>query len=169
LLLVVVVWGGGLVITRSRVVAPPARPSWQHSFLELTQPQQRVYRELREALFEAENRRADEQAWPPVAWLVEQAVPPFSTGRWSLRREFPYATYVGDAEGLRWLVLFIEPEPRRPGTLADPPAPVDEEHHTLRDGTALHVTVWTAALSTPAPEGVLAFPAAEGWVQRTGQ
>jgi hypothetical protein len=169
LLLVVVVWGAGLLLTRSRVLPASARPSWQRSFLELSPPQQRAYRELREAVFEAENRRADVQAWPEVAWLVEQGVPPFSVEGWSLRRKGPYASYVGEAEGLRWLVLFIEPEPMALGTVADVKAPDDEEHHTLRDGTALHVTVWTAPSSTAVPEGVLAFPASEGWLQRVGQ
>ncbi len=168
-MLVVVVWGGGLLVTRSRVLPVAERPSWQHSFLELSAPQQRVYRELREAVFEAENQRVDQQAWPEVASLVDQGVPPFSRPTWSLRRKGPYATYVGEAEGLRWLVLFIEPEPLAAGQVADAKAPDDEEHHTLRDGTALHVTVWTAPMNAPSFEGVLAFPASEGWVQRVGR
>ena len=46
---------------------------------------------------------------------------------------------------------------------------VNYQHHTLPDGTALHVTVWSMANQGPEPTEVLAFPVSEGWVQRVGR
>ena len=89
----------------------------------------------------------------------------------SRRQHGIYVNYVGvpaAAQGTRWLVLFIEPAATA-FEAKTPPPPVDEEHHTLPDGTALHVTVWTTANQGPEPTEVLAFPVSEGWVQRVGR
>jgi hypothetical protein len=71
--------------------------------------------------------------------------------------------YEGEGEGLRWLVLFLEPDPR---LVAEKAPPEDDEHHTLSDGTPLHVTVWTQPLTEAPSDQLTAFPAAEGWVER---
>jgi hypothetical protein len=112
-LLALLVWGAGVARARltGATTAEPAAPPWQHSFLELTGPQQRLYRELREGLDDAENRRAETQRWPDPAELAADQVPAFATSAWSLATQGPYVNYVGEAAGLRWLVLYIEPEP----------------------------------------------------------
>jgi hypothetical protein len=170
--LALLVWVSG--VARARLLGPAGAqsspPPWQRSFLELTQPQQRLYRELREGLDDAENRRADSKRWPAPAELAADGVPPFAAGGpWALKVEGVYVNYTGEAEGLRWLVLLIEPAPGLLRAPNEQPPPVDEEHHTLPDGTAIHVTVWTRPLTDPPPAGLLPFPATQGWVQRIGR
>ena len=125
---------------------------------DLKAPDQATHAKIRDALRAAERVRSDTKQWPP-ALGVEGLT-------WTQRRHGVYVNYVGvpaDPLRLRWLVLFIEPEP---SPIVDPAPPEDDEHHSLPDGTALHVTVWTAANAGPVPEVVLPFPAAEGWTQR---
>ncbi len=157
--------------------APGLQP-WQRSWLTLSQDAQRTYRLVREGLVEAENARATTKTWPLPEALAAEGVPPFAPDglgpplTWSQRRDGLYVNYLGEPEGghgLRWLVLFIEPEPRAFTTPGEPPPPQDEEHHTLSDGTALHVTVWTQDAAAPLPPGVLAFPVSDGWVQEVGR
>ncbi len=171
-------WAGLVVhARRSPRERGPERAAWQRSYLELSPQEQRLYRELRAGLFDVENQRAATKQWPDVPWLLEQGVPPFSPDAltpaidWAMSRDGLYVTYLGvprSPGASRWLVLFIEPE-KQAFAAATPPPPPDEEHHTLSDGTALHVTVWTAPNEGPLPKGVLAFPVAEGWTQRVGQ
>lgn len=181
-------WGGALAARRvSGPSGPPEVAPWQRSYLELSTADQRLYRELREGILEAENLRAATKQWPAVAELAEAGVAPFAPDgltpalTWTRAQHGVYVNYLGvpadGAAGLTWLVLFIEPEP--PVLSAkEPPPPVDEEHHTLPDGTALHVTVWTKpGTGAPAPSSaaavvnaeVLAFPVAEGWSWRVGR
>jgi hypothetical protein len=162
---------------RSQASRGPERAPWQRSYLELSPAEQRLYRDLRAGLFDVENERAWTKQWPDVPWLVEQGVPPFAPDaltpalEWSRSQQLVYVNYLGVPKtpgGLRWLVLFIEPEKQAFGETTPPPPP-DEEHHTLSDGTALHVTVWTMPNEGPLPDGVLAFPVGEGWTQRLGR
>ncbi len=178
LALSLLVWGAGLTAQRLRATPTPddALPSWQRSFRELGEADQRTYRHLRESLYELERHRAETGRWPEPATLRDAAVEPFhederSPAReWTLRTHGVYATYVGvprpPAGAARFVVVYVEPPPE---VLAagPPPPPDDEEHHTLADGTPVHVTVWTQADGPePVPDEVLAFPAAQGWVQR---
>jgi hypothetical protein len=180
LLLALGVWATGLAVQRLR--APGAHleelPSWQRSFRELSDADQRTFRHLRESLYELERLRVSEGAWPAIEALREAGVEPFrederSPARtWTRRAHGLYATYVGvpvrRGAGVRFVVVYVEPAPQ---VLAarEPPPPEDEEHHTLADGTPVHVTVWTQDdTDEPVPDEVLAFPAAQGWVQRLG-
>ncbi len=151
LILAASVWLTAMAITRwKHEPAPAPLPAWQHPITELPPAQHHHYLQLREAILTAERARST-GAWPTT----------FLPG-YTLRQQRLTINYVGEAEGLRWLVLFLEPDPRVPPEHAPP----DDEHHALPDGTALHVTVWTQPLAEPAPESVTAFPAAEGWVER---
>lgn len=175
---VAVLWTGGVFAQRARAARPEDTfAAWQRSYLELAAPEQRLYRQLREGILEAENARAATGAWPEPASLAADGVPPFAGDAlspaltWTRRQHGVYVNYLGvpaDGRGQRWLVLFIEPEPGLLRGANEPPPPVDEEHHTLPDGMALHVTVWTTADPKPVDE-VLAFPVAEGWTQRLGR
>ena len=182
LALALAVWGGGLLLQHLRQARPSRaveRPSWQRSFLELSEADQRTFRHLRESLYELERLRVETGRWPEPAVLSAAGVEPFREDEhtppraWSLRQHGVYATYVGvptsSQEAVRFLIVFVEPAPQ---VLAakEPPPPEDEEHHTLADGTPLHVTVWTQPhVDEPVPDEVLAFPAANGWVQRLGR
>jgi hypothetical protein len=169
----VVVWGGVVGFRHHSAPIEPQAPAWEHSYLELTQPQQLRYRLIREGLLEAENVRSRTGQWPSPESLAADGIPPFEANdlRWSMRRHGIYVNYVGIPTGAaepRWLIVFIEPEAVAFEAKAPPP-PVDEEHHTLPDGTALHVTVWSSPNEGPVPSEVLAFPVSEGWVRRVGR
>lgn len=173
LLTTLALWAAVVAVRHTRVAAAPQAPAWEHSFLELSQADQLRYRLVREGVLEAENRRSGPRDWPEPSVLAGEGVPPFDAPdlRWSRRQHGIYVNYLGvplTGQGTRWLLLFIEPEPTAFEAKAPPPA-VDEEHHTLPDGTALHVTVWTTASQGPEPTEVLAFPVSEGWVQRVGR
>lgn len=155
LLVALAVFGAATLYSHLTTPAPLPTPSWQRSVAELSAAQQRFYLQLRDQLRSAERGRSETKSWPAPDGL-------FPPG-WAQRRQGLYVNYLGEAEGLRWLVLFIEPDPR---AAPEKPPPEDEEHHTLGDGTALHVTVWTKPLTEPPTDGVTAFPAAEGWVER---
>lgn len=117
--------------------------------------------QVRAALRQAELQRGKDGQWPAAF-----AAPGLG---WVQRRHGHYVNYLGvpaDGARLRWLVLFIEPEP---SAIKDPAPPEDDEHHTLGDGTALHVSVWTSPNEGPVPQAVLPFPAAEEWTQRLSE
>jgi hypothetical protein len=166
-----VVWGGGLLVQHLHEgPAAVEGPGWQRPFSELSEADQRFFRQLRESLFDVEGLRALEGTWPEAQRLKDLGFEPFTEAGWKKQSHGVYTTYswagpVG-TKAVRWLVLYIEPSPQ---VLADksPPPPDDEEHHTLRDGTPVHVTVWSIANDdTPMGDEVLAFPAAEGWLER---
>lgn len=137
---------------------PPLLP-FQSRVGELRGPDQERHEQIRAALREAERERSASKTWPPAL-----SVPGLT---WTMRAHGVYVNYVGVPAqapgGLRWLVLIIEPEP---GPLTDPVPPEDDEHHTLADGTGLHVTVWTSPVGGRPVELVLPMPAAEGWTQQ---
>lgn len=171
LALALLAWAAGVSAARWRgpETFAPLSP-WQRSYLELPDDGQRLYRAVREGIFEAENVRAETGEWPDVQRLAEDGIPPFAPVEgpalsWRLARQGVYVNYLGEGGGTRWLILFIEPEPNALKTPGEAAPPVDEEHHTLPDGTALHVTVWTQPATEPLPKGVLAFPVSDGWTQ----
>ena len=51
-----------------------------------------------------------------------------------------------------------------PGLPPDP-APNDEEHHRLPDGTMLHIYVWMHRYGGDVPVGFVRQPQASGWTQ----
>ncbi len=155
LVVALAVFGAGLLYSRMR---PEPRPSWQRRVSELTDSQQKFYAQLRTQLRSAEQVRSAKKIWPPAAGLFPEG--------WALLAQRSTINYVGEGEGLRWLVLFLEPDPRAAPEKAPPE---DDEHHTLGDGTALHVTVWTQPISELSTPLVTAFPATEGWVERVAR
>jgi hypothetical protein len=133
---------------------------------------QRMFRELQEALLEAERLRSTDGAWPDVAALADQGVPPFAadpTARsavfhWQLLRAGPLVNYLGipDRPGVAaWLLLAQEPEPGVPPDQTFE----DEEHNKLLDGTMLHVSTWSYADGIHATGKLVRVPQIEGWTQ----
>jgi hypothetical protein len=128
-----------------------------------------MFRELREGLLEAERMRAATGRWPDVDTLASEGIPPFASDptrktayKWTSVRQDWAINYLGiplDSTALAWVLVILEPEPGAP---ADP-APLDETHHRLPDGTTLHVSIWNipearrrsgfAALRLPQNEG----------------
>jgi len=133
---------------------------------------QRMFRELQEGLLEAERMRSTDGAWPGVAALADQGVPPFAadpTARsavfhWQLLRFGPLVNYLGipDRPGVpAWLLLAQEPEPGVPPDQTFE----DEEHNKLLDGTLLHVSTWSYADGIHVTARLVRVPQVEGWTQ----
>ena len=168
----VVAIGSLLVIGRTGFKRGKLEPvaTYQVRFRELTSKEQRIYREMGEGLSEAERVRGEKGAWPSVARLAADGIPPFAPDplardlTWSLRREGSLFGYVGESgsSGPAYLIWIQEPEPGVPG---DPPnTPADEVHHPIAGGIILHVGSWIRARS-PAPAGVPLRPWMHDWKQ----
>jgi hypothetical protein len=133
--------------------------------------EQRMFRDLQEGLVEAEGRRAASGAWPTVATLAADAVPPFAFDptsrrvryRWSLMQSGFTVNYLGIPErpdAPAWLLLIREPDPAAPPDAHRE----DEEHHKLTTGVMLHVSTWVRA-DGRVPERIVPIPQGEGWTQ----
>jgi len=134
-------------------------------------PDQRSFRELQEGLLEAERIRAATGRWPDAATLSSGGIPPFAPDptrtpyRWSTLARGTTINYVGvpvSASSPAWLLVIIEPEQGAPPD----PAPNDETHHRLPDGTTLHVSIWRVP-EAERKSGFAAIPQPqnEGWTQ----
>lgn len=131
---------------------------------------QRIFRELQEGLLEAERIRAQTGHWPDVATLAAEGIPPFALDptqkvdyKWTSVRQDWATNYLGvpsDPAKPAWALVILEPEPGAP---ADP-APNDETHHRLPDGTTLHVSVWNITeQDRRSTFAAMRFPQNEGW------
>jgi hypothetical protein len=132
--------------------------------------EQRIYRELQEGLLEAERIRAQTGRWPDVAALEAEGIPPFASDptqkidyTWTSVRQDWATNYLGvpsDASQPAWVLVILEPEPGAP---ADP-APNDETHHRLPDGTTLHVSIWNMPEQKRRSSfAALRLPQNDGW------
>jgi hypothetical protein len=133
---------------------------------------QRMFRELQEALLEAERSRSTDGAWADAQALADQGIPPFAIDptvkgakfRWQLLKSGPLVNYLGvpDRPGTpAWLLLVQEPDPGVPPDQNFE----DEEHNKLLDGTMLHVSTWSYADGIHASGKLVRLPQAEGWTQ----
>jgi len=131
---------------------------------------QRVFRELQEGLLEAERIRAATGHWPDVSTLEAEGIPPFAPDptrkiayKWTSVRQDWVTNYVGvpsDPAAPAWVLVILEPEPGAPPD----PAPNDETHHRLPDGTTLHVSIWNIAEGKRRSGlAALRLPQNEGW------
>ncbi len=169
----VIVWTAALMgasFTRGEQQAAAGQPTValdEVAFGTLDAGAQRMYRSCLDALAEAEATRGKSGAWPTVEQLVAKNLAPFldpldkAGYRWTLLNRGGVFDYVGvpDASSGRptFLINVVEPEP---GMVVDVGLPSDETHHRLRDGTMLHVGVWSVpgarqldtAVPTPAFE-----------------
>jgi hypothetical protein len=126
----------------------------------LPESDQRQFTALRDQLLAAEVQRARTARWPEVATLSL----PGDGYTWTRFDRGVVVNYFGrprDASQPAWLLEIQEPEP---GTAADP-APNDEEHHRLPDGTTLHVYAWTHRFGGQVPEAFVPAPQNTGWVE----
>jgi hypothetical protein len=161
-------FGGQLGTSRSGDLLP-----FQSLVRDASSVDQRMFRELREGLLESERVRSTTGRWPDAAALAAEGIPPFSadptrknaTYRWSTLTQGTIVNYVGipsTPSVSAWLLVVIEPAPGDPPD----PAPNDETHHRLPDGTTLHVSIWQVPeksraggfTATPLPQN-------EGWTQ----
>jgi hypothetical protein len=156
--------------------AGPALMPYQRLFVNLPATDQRIVRSLREGMVEAENVRGTTKQWPDVAALAREGIPPFADDPvdregyvWTRVQQGLVINYRGVPRAAsaqsEYLMLFVEPDPgalRMPGERAPP---VDEQHHTLSDGTALHASIWMRPRREAATGDTVGFPANDGWTQ----
>jgi hypothetical protein len=133
-------------------------------------PDQQTFGAIRAGLLVAEEDRAAASAWPDPARLADRGVAPFAATnggpeyRWSRLQDGAIIDYFGqpaDASQPAWLLEIQEPEPGMPPD----PAPPDEEHHRLPDGTMLHVYVWMHPYGGQVPVGFVRQPQTSGWTE----
>jgi len=147
---------------------------YQVLFKDLPPADQRVFRQIQEGMIEIENVRGQTGRWPPVEALASDGIPPFAPDpvdreryTWSFSRRGLNVGYVGTpaptSNRPRFLLQFVEPDPNVPPPISK--VPVDEQHHTLSDGTNLHVLLWMHANTGQPPSTVAELPLAEGWTQ----
>jgi hypothetical protein len=131
---------------------------------------QQMFRSLRQGLLAAEADRARTGAWPEPFSLARRGVTPFAAladaavYEWSRRQQGAIINYFGqprDPAQPAWLIEIQEPEPGMPPD----PAPLDEEHHRLPDGTTLHTYVWTHRFGGQVPVGFVRQPQSSGWME----
>jgi hypothetical protein len=146
---------------------------YQRLVADSSPAEQRTFRELQEGLLEAERIRATTGRWPDVAALEAEGIPPFAPDptrkgpsyKWTSVRQDWTTNYVGvpaDPSAPAWTLVILEPAPGEPPD----PAPNDETHHRLPDGTTLHVTIWTMPeQSRRSGFAALRLPQNEGWTQ----
>jgi hypothetical protein len=143
---------------------------YQRLIRDASSAEQRIFRELQEGLLEAERLRAQTGQWPDVATLASRGIPPFAADptqkvpyKWTSVRQDWAINYLGvpsEVAAPAWVLVILEPEPGAP---ADP-APNDETHHRLPDGTTLHVSLWNMPESKRRSGfAALRLPQNEGW------
>jgi hypothetical protein len=131
--------------------------------------EQQMYGDLRKGLVDAEAERAQGKRWPDPGWLAARGVVPFlessaSGVRWQQFRQGATVSYFGapaDPSAPAWILTIQEPEPNTPPD----PAPSDDEHHRLPDGTTLHIYVWMHRYGGQVPARFVAQPQTEGWIE----
>jgi hypothetical protein len=143
---------------------------YQQLIRDAAPAEQRLFRELQEGLLEAERIRAQTGQWPDVAALEGEGIPPFASDptrkieyKWTSTRQDWVTNYLGvptDPSQPAWVLVILEPEP---GTPPDP-APNDETHHRLPDGTTLHVSIWNIPeAKRRSGFAALRLPQNDGW------
>ena len=126
----------------------------------LPESDQQQYRAMREALLAAEAERARISRWPDVSTLNLRN-PGYEWTRFDRGVVTNYLGRPRDASQPAWLIEIQEPEP---GTAPDP-APNDDEHHRLPDGTTLHVYLWMHRFGGQVPAGLVPQPQNTGWTE----
>lgn len=126
----------------------------------LTSADKTVYAELLKQYVELEQPRIRTGRWPSEETLRVQ--PPYT---WVRREEGRFTNYLrippADGSEAAWLIVVQEPDPQAPPD----PAPNDETHRRLADGTILHVTYWTHRFGGLIAPGFVRQPETRGWTQ----
>jgi hypothetical protein len=129
----------------------------------LVSSDQAMFGDLQKNLIEVEAARARTGRWPEAAG-PDGPTPPRSY-KWMSSREGLFLNYLAipsdDVSAAAWLLVIQEPDP----AAVPDPAPNDEEHHRLPDGTVLHVSIWTHRFGEQVPREFVRQPQTAGWVQ----
>jgi hypothetical protein len=149
-----------LALNAKTGVNDPNRGLLPYQTLAATLPEsdQAQFSALRGSLLAAESARVRTKRWPDIAAVTL----PGADYYWMRFERGVVVNYLGksgDPAKPAWLLEIQEPEP---GTAPDP-APNDEEHHRLPDGTTLHVYVWTHRLGGQVASDFVPQPQNTGW------
>ena len=121
---------------------------------------QTMFADLTKRMIDVEGVRAAQGRWPEAGQL--QTLPGFS---WTASREGYFLNYLAtptdDPAAAAWLLVIQEPDPQAPID----PAPNDETHHRLPDGTVLHVSIWTHRFGGQIDRRFVRQPERSGWTQ----
>lgn len=135
----------------------------------LADSERQMYAALRRGLLDLEAERARTSRWPQPLALAAAGVPPFSTGaadriEWHRFQQGATVNYLGrptEPSAPAWILAIQEPEPNAPPD----PAPNDDEHHRLPDGTTLHIYVWMHRYGGRIAAEFVAQPQHNGWTE----
>lgn len=135
----------------------------------LATPDQRMYAALRQGLPDLELDRATTSRWPEPEALAARGVAPFGDAasdgftwhRFQHRSTVNYLGLPSDPSAPAWLLAVREPEAN---DLPDP-APLDDEHHRLPDGTTLHIYIWMHRFGGRVSAGFVPQPSTNGWTE----
>lgn len=131
--------------------------------------EQQMYTAIRGALPTMEDERARTSRWPQPMVLAANGVAPFATAdadhiEWQRLQRGATVSYMGrpaDESAPAWLLTIQEPEPNTPPD----PAPLDDEHHRLPDGTTLHIYVWMHRIGGRVAAEFVPQPQTDGWIE----
>jgi hypothetical protein len=133
----------------------------------LPETEQQTFSAIRNGLADAETERGRLGTWPEPAALAGKGIAPFATRnslQWQRFQQGKTVDYLGipsDPASPAWLLVLQEPEPNMPPD----PAPLDDEHHKLPDGTRMHVYVWMHQYGGRVTPSFAAQPQGQGWTQ----
>jgi len=134
----------------------------------LPDSEQQTFGAIRSGLGDAEAERAREMRWPEPSALASRGIAPFAGDaqslHWQRFQQGKTVDYLGipsDPASPAWLLVLQEPEPNMPPD----PAPLDDEHHKLPDGTTMHVYVWMHQYGGRITQGFVGQPQNQGWTQ----
>ena len=147
---------------RSSALESPAAASlpYQELVATLVGADQALFADLTKQMVDVEGMRAAEGRWPDAGRL--KSLTGFT---WTASREGYFLNYLatpgGDPSAAAWLLVLQEPDPQA----AVDPAPNDETHHRLPDGTVLHVSIWTHRFGGQIDRQFVRQPERSGWTQ----
>jgi hypothetical protein len=133
---------------------------YQELVATLVGADQTMFADLSKRMIDVEGARAAQGRWPEAGQL--QTLPGFT---WTASREGYFLNYLAtpadDPAAAAWLLVIQEPDPQAPID----PAPNDETHHRLPDGTVLHVSIWTHRFGGQIDRRFVRQPERSGWTQ----
>jgi hypothetical protein len=148
---------------RSSALESPGAASllpYQELAATLVGADQALFADLTKQMVDVEAMRAAEGRWPDAGRL--KSLTGFT---WTASREGYFLNYLatpgGDPSAAAWLLVIQEPDPQAPVD----PAPNDETHHRLSDGTVLHVSIWTHRFGGQIDRKFVRQPERSGWTQ----
>lgn len=135
----------------------------------LAEQEQQMYTAIRRGLPEMEAERARTSRWGEPLVFAANNVSPFSLAaehkvEWHRFQRGATTQYFGqpaDPAAPSWILTIQEPEPNTPPD----PAPLDDEHHRLPDGTTLHIYVWMRRVDGQAAPSFVPLPQNDGWTE----